>query len=177
MKKLSVNLLPTATKFQLSQIRLAKKLKKIAFVLVIVWLTVGAVIFSIKLFLSYRKNTLSKQKKELDFALEGFSPKMELQQALRFRLKLVAEVLKTRPSLKEKLDEALALFPENTEIDTLKIKGGKIDVTGSIGSLSGWADFEERIITAGREEVYKSAELKSLSQGEGWWNFLLELQE
>lgn len=177
MKKPNVNLLPTAARFQISQIRLAEKLNKIAFASVIIWFILAGVIFSLRLFLHFQGESLLKQSRSLEASLIQFTPKIELQQALRFRLKLAAEVLKARPLFGEKISRLINLFPEGAEIDSLRIKGGKTEVSGSLFSLVDLDDFEKRVARAEKEGAYLNVKLNSLSQSEREWNFSLELEE
>lgn len=179
MKKVNVNLLPTKTRFQLAQIRLAKRLKKIAFAVVVVWLLVVAIVGLFRLALLLKSRSLASQKDSLETSLSQFSPEIDLQQALRFRLKLLAETLEARPLITDKLKTIYNLLPEGSRIDNLKIDKKEIKISGSISSLAGVAKLEEGLALAGKDQTYRSAKLAGLSYDErkGRWDFALELKE
>lgn len=176
MKSTTINLLPSAAKFQLSRIRLAKRLKRIAYLVVVLWLLIGAITLSLTGFLGYQKRKLANQKKELEASIKEFSPQIDLQQGLRFRLKVTAEVLKGRTSMAEKMRRVEAILPEGTSIRSLKIKKTDIEIDGQIPNLVSLADFEKELVRAVGEH-YSQAKIESLSRGESNWSFILKLKE
>jgi len=179
MKRADVNLLPTKTRFQLSRIRLAKRLKKAAFAAVAVWLTVVIAVSSFRLFLLMKGKNSASQRTSLEASLSQFSPEMDLQQALRFRLKLLAQTLNSRPLVSEKLKTLHSFFPEDMEIDQLEMDQRKIKISASLASLTSVAELEENLASAGKDKIYQSAKLTGLryNKKEGRWNFVLELIE
>lgn len=176
MKSITINLLPSATRFQLSQIRLAKRLRRIAYLIVLLWLIIGVISFSLIGVLGYQKRKLIDQKNQLETSIKEFSPQIDLQQALRFRLKVTAEVLKGRFSMAEKMRRLEAIFPEGTSIRSLKIKKTGIEIAGQIPNLVSLADFERELVKA-IGEYYSQAKIESLSRGKSNWSFVLKLKE
>lgn len=177
MKKPTVNLLPTATRFQLSQIRLAKKLKKVAFILAIVWLVLIIGITTYRLILSNKEKSLVKEKKDLETSLNQLMPQAALQQSLRLRLKLVAEVLKGRVDWAERTRTILSLIPEDARVDFLKAKGKEVELGGRIYFLSDLVQFEEKVNEVKKAERYEELTLSSLSRSSDYWNFFLKIVE
>lgn len=177
MKKLGINLLPTATRFQLSQLRLSKKLKQIAFVSVGVWVFVVLVVFVVRVTVNRRIGTLVKEEREIKLILEEVSPQMSLQQSLRFRLKLAAEVISERPLLAEKMIRTVSLLPVGASIRTISFRGKNSEIIGEVSSLSDLAEFEHLLISASREKLYRKINIRSLGSNNGKWGFLVEISE
>ena len=177
MEKTNINLLPTATRFQLSQIRLARKLKKTAFIVIGFWLFIVLVTFSLKTFILYRKKVLANEKAQVETALDQVSSEIGLQQSLILRLKLAAEVISKRPYFSRSLDDLFLLFPEGTEIQRISIERVNIKISGRILSLAALQEFERRVADTRREEKYQTMEMTSLNGGKGDWTFSLEIKE
>lgn len=177
MEKTNINLLPTATRFQLSQIRLARKLKKTAFIFVGFWLFVVLVMLSLKTLISYRKKVLAAERVRVETALDQVSSQIGLQQSLVLRLKLAAEVISKRPYFSKRLTALFSLLPEDTELQRISIEAAHVKVSGQISSLSSLKEFEERIALARREKRYQAMEMTSLNSGKGKWAFSLEMRE
>ena len=177
MKKLNVNLVPSASRFQLQKLRLTKTLRKAAFWAVIVWALIAFLLIITRLVLAQRKRAYLNDQKQATLSLEEFSSQVELQQALRLRLKIAAEVLNQRPLFTEKVERILDLLPEDSSIKTLKIKKGQLNVGGSIDSLEGVQFFEGKLAKARKDEDYRIIYLKSLTQGDQGWDFSLEIFE
>lgn len=175
MKPIKINLLPGAARFQLSQIRLAEKLRRIAYLVLFFWLALVIVVFLLKGVLGYQEKKLVAQKKQLEASIKEFSPQVELQQALRFRLKLTAETLTGRSSMAEKIQEIESLLPEGSLVRVLKIKSNDIEVSGKISTLLALAEFERRLDKIAKKE-YSDAKVESLSKEDDGWSFILKLK-
>lgn len=176
MKSVKINLLPGAARFRLSQIKLARKLKRVAYLILGLWLAVGIATFGLKAFLGYQKKKLVARKRQLEAAIRELSPQIELQQALRFRLKITAGVLQGRSSVAEKIKRLEAALPEGTVIQSLKIKGGAIGINGRVPQLTSLVEFERELVEVA-QEYYPQAKIVSLSKKEADWVFILELKE
>lgn len=176
MKKLKINLLPTATRFQLSQIKLARRLKLAAYSMLGFWLVAAAALLSLKFFLNYQKQRLIGQKKRLEDSLRELSPQIELQQGLRWRLKLAAEVLEKRPSLGQKLGQIMSSFPIESVVNNVRVKKSKTEINGTIFTLPALAEFEKKLVMLNKEREYSLVKINSLVRGGNGWNFTLELK-
>ena len=176
MKKLKINLLPTATRFQLSQIRLARRLKLAAYLVLGFWLVVLVVLLSFRTFLNFQRRKLISQKKRLENSLKELSPQIELQQGLRWRLKLTAEVLQKRASLGRELGQIMSSFPIESVIGNVRVKKGKTEINGTIFTLPALAEFERKLAMLNKEREYSLVKINSLVRGENGWNFTLELK-
>ena len=176
MKKLKINLLPIATRFQLSQIKLARRFKLAAYLVLSFWFVVLVVLLSVGFFLNFQKQKLISQKKRLENSLKELSPQIELQQGLRWRLKLTAEVLQKRLSLGRELGQIISSFPIESAIGNVRVKKGKIEIKGTIFTLPSLAEFERKLAMLNKEREYSLIKMNSLVRGENGWNFILELK-
>jgi len=176
MKIAKINLLPTAARFQLSQIKLAKRLKEIAYLVVAFWLVLVVALLSVRIVLDQQKKKVLAQRTQLENSLKQLAPQMQLQQALRFRFKLAAEVLAGRPSMAKKIQEVESLLPEGSTIKTLRIRGSSIEVSGKILTLAALAEFEQQLNETAKKK-YSQVKVRSLSKEDNKWSFILELNK
>lgn len=177
MKKVNVNLLPTENRFQLSQLRLARQFKVISFFVVGIWLVTVAVVFGLKTVSSMKLKALATEGKEIKSSLDHFSPEIELQQKLRFYLKLVVETLKSRPSFAKKLERVMSIFPEDVIIESINFSGSEIEIRGMLSSLGGVAIFEDKVAEIKKENIYQTIDLEGTTFSQGVWKFSLKLTE
>lgn len=177
MERIDVNLLPTAARFQLSRLNAAKKFRKAAYLSVIVWIILMLVVLLLKVILAKQTAKITLEKTRAEQLLKSLSPQTDLQQALRWRLKLVGEVLASRPKTGEKISALVAAFPEGSVIKTLRVKEDKTEISGFLPGLIGLSEFERRISLLINEGKYSSIKIKSLAKKEGNFDFLVEFQE
>ncbi|MFO7901401.1 MAG: hypothetical protein R6U98_01975 [Pirellulaceae bacterium] len=116
MKEIDINLLPTSTRFELQRIKLEKKLKKAAVVVVIIWLVVLGLVVAGRLFFGFRLSQLNKKKQNISNAMQEFSPQLDLQQSLRLRVKLAADVLAKRSLFYERLSRLMSYLPDDYQL-------------------------------------------------------------
>jgi Tfp pilus assembly protein PilN len=177
MERIDINLLPTAARFQLSRLKAAKKFKKAAYFSVAAWIILMLIVFLLRVVLAQQTAKIALEKTRAEQLLNSLSPQTDLQQALRWRLKLAGEVLTARPKVGEKISALVAAFPEGSVIKTLRIKGDKTEVSGFLPGLIGLSEFERRISVLVDEGKYSSVKIKSLAKKEANFDFLVEFQE
>ncbi len=178
MKEIDINLLPAATRFELQAIKLEKKLKKLAGIVVLIWLVILGLVVAGRLFFRFRLSALESSKQNVNNALEQFSPQASLQQALRLRLKLAADVLEKRPLFYDSFNQLISYLPEETNINRLDLKAKAITLGGSVPDLIYLDRLEQDLKKLEREENYTKIDLTGLGQDEfGRWNFVLEVRE
>ncbi len=178
MKEIDINLLPTATRFELQRIELEKKLKKFAGIGIIVWLVVLGLVVTGRLFFRFRLGQLQKKETNLKRAMEQFSPQVDLQQSLRLRVKLAANILDKRSLFYDRLSKLISYLPEELKINRLELGESSIKLSASLPSLSSLNQLEEQLKKLNQKEEYKKIDLTGLGQDEqGHWNFVLEVKE
>jgi len=175
MSQVKINLLPEAARFQLTEIRIVRRVRRWAYWVVTIALVVFGLTLIAKLLLSYQVKKLRRQKQELEVSLRQFSPQIELQQALRYRLKLAAETMRGRRSMTQLAQKVDRLLPAETLIRSIRIKGDYVEVTGLLPQLTDLDQFEKQTLAVARE-YFVQATLRSLSREENYWLFTLELR-
>jgi len=161
----------------LSRLNAAKKFKKAAYFSVIAWIILMLVVLLLKVILAKQTAKVTLEKTRAEQLLNSLSPQTDLQQALRWRLKLTGEVLTNRPRTGEKISSLVAAFPEGSVIKTLRIKGDKTEISGFLPGLVGLSEFERRVSALVNEGKYSFVNIKSLAKKEGNFDFLVEFQE
>lgn len=178
MKEIDINLLPTATRFELQKIKLEKQLKKIAVIVVVVWLVVLGLVVAGRMFFRIRLSQLNKKEKNISQAMQQFSPQVNLQQSLRLRVKLAADVLAKRPLFYDRLDRLMSYLPEERKLNRLEIKRNEIKLSGSLPTLASLNNLEEQLKDLNRKEKYGKIDLTGVGQNpDGRWDFSLEVKE
>lgn len=178
MEEIDINLLPTATRFELQRVELEKKLKKIAAIGVLIWLVILGLVVAGRLFFRFRLGQLGEKEANIDNAMKEFSPQVDLQQSLRLRVKLAANVLDKRSLFYDRLSKLMSYLPEELKINRLELGRGTIKLSASLPSLTSLNQLEEQLKELNRKEEYKKIDLTRLGQDEqGRWNFVLEVKE
>ncbi len=175
MKQLRINLLPKAARFQLAEIRITRRVRYWAYWVVGFCLLIFSFTFSFKLFLNYRLNKLTKQKRHLEISLREFSPQIELQQMLRYRLKLAAETMKSRQSLTDLAQKINQVLPSGTTIRLIRVKGDYVEISASLPRLIELDQLEKKILAMAKDN-FSQVKIRSLSRKENQWFFTLSLR-
>ncbi|MFH1561693.1 MAG: hypothetical protein ABID04_03930 [Patescibacteria group bacterium] len=172
MDKANINLVPTESRFQLAKLRFNQAVKRLTILSIVVCLVVFGLLGSVHLGVNYRLNSLNKEKQRLDREVKALSPQMDLQQTLRWRLKLVAQVLVDRVSFAQSLDNLKLILPIETEVKRMKLAPGGIEFSGIVPDLASLEELENKI---NQDSFYSAIELKSLGRETNGWGFSLKL--
>ncbi len=171
----AINLLPTADRLTLSQEALAKKLKNGALITTGVFILICGTVFGFEFWLKTKKNKLTAEKKQLNQSISQFNPQLELQQKLRFRLKLASQLMGSRVDYSQNLENTRLLVPENINLDQINIKGNVFDIKGVAGDLRQLRDLENRVDQARNQGTYQKISLGSLNKTTEGWPFTLQI--
>ena len=171
-ESISINLLPSKSRLQLRQMEIVRKVNQIAGIALVFFLLTGVVVLALDFF---SQNQIKKNAKELEAAKQQFiqfADRIDELQELRFRTKLVAQILDKRflfaPDIK-KLEELLG--PE-ANLSSLTLKGGLITAKGELPKLAFLKILEEKL----NRENYPVVALKGLGVKEsGRVSFSLEI--
>lgn len=178
MKEVNINLLPAATRFELQRIKLEKRLRKAALIVVIAWLIILGLVVAGRMFFRFRLSQLNSKKKNISNAMQEFSPQVNLQKSLRLRVKLAADVLAKRSLFYERLSQLISYLPDDYQMERLELKRNTIKISASLATLIDLNDLEEDLKKLNKTGKYNKIELTSIGQDEfGRWNFMLEVKE
>ncbi len=172
-----INLLPTADRLSLKRERLVKKLRISAGIVIGIVLIFSSGVLGYKFWLSAKKGRLLSEKQELSRSISQFSPQLELQQTLRFRLKLVSELISSRNDNKTKLSQLPDVLPADALIKDVNIKGNTVEIRGEMNSLAEIRDFEEKVDWIRKLDIYQTVNLNSLQKTIDGWPFSIKLVE
>lgn len=178
MKKIdSINLLPETSKFKASRQKLIKKLNKYAVAAVVVLITAVVVVFGYQFYLKRTKNKLVSEKKSLNQSIAQFDYHLELQQRLRFRLKMVSELLDSRTDNSLQMENLVSFLPVEVKAENIKIDSRTIKFKGGVNNLIEIKELEEKINLARKSGNYSQIKLESLSREIEGWTFQLTLEQ
>lgn len=164
------------SRLQIGQRKLAKKLKTFAIVTSILLIVVAGGVFGYETVLRLNKKKLVDEKKQLNQSISQFQTELELQQRLRFRLKIVSELLDSRIDNSERLDDLVALLPTDVVVEKIGTDRNYIEFKGQIGSLTQLKELEDNVASARKQETYQQIELSSLNRTISGWPFSLKIK-
>ncbi len=165
----TINLLPSADRLNLSQQKLVKRLNTFAMVLVVLTMIFVGGIFGYQFWLKERKNNLINDKRKLNQSLSQFDLQLSLQQNLRYRLKLVSQLLSDRTNTVEDLTDVDDVLPSGAVVERLDVQGKSIDISGKLTELKQVAELERKISEIRKKGSYKEINLGALNKrNEGW---------
>lgn len=173
----AVNLLPTATRLNITQQKLAKRLRNLSILTGIVSILFVLGVFGYEFWLIRQKKSLLTEKKGLEESILQFSPRLILQQKLRFRLKLVSKLLASRTETTERLVDLSNILPEGTLVEDINIEKNEIEIKGRFARLSQVEAFEEKVTAVKNQEIYQEISFSSLHKTAIGWPFSLTLVE
>jgi len=171
---LNINLLPSQAKFQADQIKLKKMIRRyesyaLSLLLVIIIVTAGLFLGSGFVLRAEQKKY---QKSVTNF--ESMSEEIVLNQLLKYRAKVLGQVLKDRFEYAAAFEKVTSLFSEKAEIKTFKLdeKDKVFEMVLGIQSKEGVDYIENRVveINEGKVEGVKGAIIKraNYSFKDGW---------
>jgi hypothetical protein len=174
----SVNLIPSEAKFQAQRIRFGKKMVKISQVLGAVWLSLVVVIFGIWIVLrqlyQVEKNKLGVAEK----AYEQMSNKLITNQKLRYKIKLVSQIIDGRFEYARAFNTVNEYLPPEANVTKLELKkDGKFAIELQIMGARAMEEMEAKIkaTNEGMVEAIESVVLKSIAVNNGTWSLALEV--
>jgi Tfp pilus assembly protein PilN len=178
MTLMDLNLLPSGAKFQAAKVKLQKKIRTAVVAIVSVWVGVAIVIFGLTIVIKLRTTTVEAQFKRAQSDYLAMSDNIVTSQTLKYRAKIVGEVLANRFEYGKAFEEINSLFPPEVKITNFKLKdrGGFQISAETSGSVN--MDKVETIIADinnSQNDKFKDAKMTSLTYSEGGWVFAMEV--
>jgi len=172
MKPATVNLLPNKSRLQLKQLETLARVNLIVGIALAVFVVLGATIFALDF---YSRTQIKKNTKELEAAKNqfiSFADRINDLQELRFRTKLVAQIMQKRLLFAPGLKETEDLLGPEVILSSLNMEEGSIKAKGELATLSSFKSLEERL----ENENYSIMILRGLGINEdGSVGFSLEI--
>lgn len=174
---MNLNLLPSRAKFQASKLLWKKRVKSYSVGIIILWVVLSAGVLAWKYTNVVLQSSAQKNYNKLSGEYKSLSDTVINTQRLKYKAKLVGEVLSDRFEYNKAFLAANSFFPsgvtmekfELTDNNTLKLSGTTTGKTLDVVELL------IKQVNDGRSEVYKSARMVSLNWSKGYWKFVVEV--
>jgi len=174
-----LNLLPNQAKFQAKKIRLQKKVNHFVWIFGGVWL--GSVVVVLIIWMVF-KIRLESDRKKYSLVLNQYQLLAEnavVSERLKYRAKLVSQVLESRFEYGESMQKIGSLFSSEINLDNIDLESRNLfRLTGNTRSEMGINEIEEKIQAAlwGKFPGLVSMELLALSFENDVWEFEVEVK-
>jgi hypothetical protein len=108
----NLNLLPSQAKFQADRMKLQKKLRQYILVAVVVWVSLGVLTLALNVAFNLRLRYEEKKYNQTVAALKSMDQEIALSQLIKYRIKVLGEVLKERFEYSTAFETISNLFSE-----------------------------------------------------------------
>jgi len=174
---MSVNLLPNKSRLEFRKLRIIGLIKKGSYFFVGLFLILLLITLSLNFYFS---GDLKKNQSALASAQSQYSQyvhKIDELQSLRFRVKMVAEVLDRRQTVGDNLDEIKRIIGSETTITKMKIDSKKAEITGVANNYTSLSLIEKTMEKEDKNDqgLFSEIYFNNLGQQEtGDWLFSCE---
>jgi len=176
MKKgdsLNLNLLPSQAKFEATRMKLQGVLKRYMSLAVLLWIVVVIIVVVLYFGSDF---ILKLQKKKYDQSLnnfKGLSQEIVTNQLLKYRSKVLGEVLKNRFEYSSAFEKINSIFAQKAKVSNFKLNDNKmflVEVTAADKEAVNFVEDKVTDINNGKEEGVEKAEIKSADYqlGSNW---------
>jgi len=178
MTLMDLNLLPSGAKFQAVKIKLQKKVRTIMAVILSVWVVAVVIIFGLILLAKVRTAAAESQFKKAQSAYMALADNIVTNQRLKYRAKIVGEVLDKRFEYSKAFEAVNSFFPSEVSLTSFNIKSqGKFQLLAATTDGKSLDKVEKVIVDINnqRDTKFKSAKMTTLSYSNGKWIFSVEV--
>ena len=173
-----INLLPSQAKFQAKRVALKAKINFFLWIFGGIWVVLLILVLG-GFFIS--KMALNQVNKKYQTDLNQYKSllgSMVVNQQVKYRAKIVGQVLGERFEYGSSIERIRSIFAENIKIDDIGIEGKKqFTLEGSVNDGKYVSEVEEKIveINNGELEGFTKAVLKDIQIDNGVWIFKMEV--
>ena len=173
-----INLLPSQAKFQAKRMALKSKINFFLWIFGGSWVLILIIVLG-GFFVS--QLVLNQVNKKYESGLNQYKSllgSMAVNQQVKYRAKIVGQVLGERFEYGASIEKAKSIFSENIKIEDVGIEGKKqFTLSGSIANGKYVSEVEEKIveINNGELEGFSKAVLKDIQVNNGIWVFEMEV--
>lgn len=174
-----LNLLPNQAKFQMSKMKLRQQVKKTCLTAGLLWLLVAMIIFLYWGWLSLRLSNAEKELKRADNQYSSLTETAVTSLQLKYRAKIVGELLEKRFEYSRTLEMVDSLFDDSVALSDFSLDGSnKILLEGETVGMKAMDQIENKIKMINSEEIegLKSARINGLMFKGGVWQFKMEVE-
>lgn len=121
-KPLNLNLLPNQAKFQAERMKLQALFKKIMIYAIVVWVVIVVIVGALYFGSDYVLGLEAKKYSQTLASYKAMAPEVVAGQTLKYRAKMLGQVLKERFEYSSAFERVNSLFKENVKIIKFELK-------------------------------------------------------
>ena len=149
----NLNLLPSQAKFQADRMNLQAKLRHYILVAVVIWLSLGILTLALNITFDLRLKQAERRYQQSLEALKSMDQEIALSQLIKYRIKVLGEVLKERFEYSTAFETITNLFAEKASLGKFNMDENK--------------KFEIEVLASDKESLdYIEDRVKRINQGE-----------
>jgi len=175
---MSLNLLPNEAKFQAQRIQFRKKSDLVSKIILTIWLLAIIVVIAWWLLVKMVVNKSETKKDQAMRQFMGLADNVVINQNLRYKAKLVGQILNNRFEYAKTFRSILALFPVGVTVNKYELKTGKVfTIQGEIGNSLTMDAIEAMVKSVNNQEnpEFEKAKLTSMKLDDNNWSFSMEI--
>lgn len=177
VSELNLNLLPSRAKFQATKILWNNRVSKFMLWLVIGWVVVVGIVMGVNFGLSLAKTNSDTKLTAIQLQYSTFNTAIQNNQRLKYKAKLVGELLSSRFEYSKAFKGASEFFPEGIVMTKFTLDDDKVLRLEGTAKDVDLEKVEKQVqyVNGGHSDIYKKAEFISLLWSKGYWKFTVEV--
>lgn len=175
---MDLNLLPDQAKFQMTRMRVWRRVVLFCKVFLIVWILLAGSVFGIHFFFKADYESKNKKYKELVNSYQTLADKVVLAWRLKSRVRVVKNILDKRFEYGKAFTAVNSLIPSGIVIEDMELVGEDgfvIKVKTEKSEMIDWLEGEVEAINKKQVKNFKDAKIKSLNVDKKGWSFTMEV--
>jgi Tfp pilus assembly protein PilN len=178
MTVMDLNLLPSRAKFQAVKIKLQNKVRLVMIIMVAVWAVAVAGVLIMTMVIKLRITTVNSQYKKAQADYLAMSENIITSQRLKYKAKIVGELLDKRFEYGKAFEAVNSLFPPGIQMTDFELENQKgFKLSGMTMGKENMDSIEKMVtkINQGENEKFAAAKLTALSYLNGSFTFSMEV--
>lgn len=174
----NLNLLPSQAKFQADRMNLQKKLRQYILVAAVIWVSLGILTLALNLIFNFRLKYEERKYNQTVEALKNMDQEIALSQLIKYRIKVLGEVLKERFEYSTAFETISNLFAEKATLGKFNMDENKkfeIEVLASDKESLDYIENRVKRINNGEVPGVKMVVMKKAVAEDGLWTVNMEV--
>lgn len=175
---MNLNLLPSEAKFQMTKVRLQKKIRWTMMGLVGLWILSMIIAYGWGFVVESRLKVAESKREKTLADYNSMTDKVMVNQSLKYQAKLVGKALAARFEYGKAFETVNELFPDGIQLNDFEMDpSGFFKVTGSTSGKTNVDKLENLVATvnSGKDDRFKAIRLTSIQLKNGVWKFVMEV--
>ena len=168
----NLNLLPNQAKFQLERMKLKEKITKIVIIAVMIWLFFGLIALALNVGVNLAFKAEDKKYQQSLTTLRSMDKEITLSQLIKYRVKVLGEVLSERYEYSTAFENVSNLFSPQASLDKFIMDDNKnytIEISVQSEEELNFVEDKVKKINNGEVEGIKRVDMKkAVADGELW---------